>query len=121
MWSVHLALVRRAAHRRTVSLWRQVVRLGLAVDPVVVIAGLSNDYADYTTTYDEYQEQRYRAAGKKVKEWLDVWKSTNIRSKSAWSDVSKPTCTSLLVSSSIILYAYLLGIIHSCQGTRFHE
>jgi hypothetical protein len=27
-----------------------------------VIAGLSNDYADYTTTYDEYQEQRYRAA-----------------------------------------------------------
>jgi hypothetical protein len=62
MWSVHLALVRRAAHRRTVSLWRQVVRLGLAVDPVVVIAGLSNDYADYTTTYDEYQEQRYRAA-----------------------------------------------------------
>ena len=38
------------------------MRLGLAVDPVVVIAGLSNDYADYTTTYDEYQEQRYRAA-----------------------------------------------------------
>ena len=40
------------------ALCLQVVRLGLAVDPVVVIAGLSNDYADYTTTYDEYQEQR---------------------------------------------------------------
>ena len=25
----------------------------------VVIAGLSNGYADYTTTFEEYQEQRY--------------------------------------------------------------
>ena len=60
--SISLALARRArgssSHCVTV-VPRQVVRLGLAVDPVVVIAGLSNDYADYTTTYDEYQEQRY--------------------------------------------------------------
>eukprot|EP00939_MAST-03C_sp_MAST-3C-sp1_P004076 g4076.t1 len=31
-------------------------------DPVVVIAGLSNEYADYTTTYEEYQAQRYEGA-----------------------------------------------------------
>ena len=31
-------------------------------DPVVVIAGLSNEYADYTTTFEEYQAQRYEGA-----------------------------------------------------------
>jgi len=31
-------------------------------DGVVVIAGLSNGYADYTATFEEYQEQRYEAA-----------------------------------------------------------
>lgn len=28
---------------------------------IVVIAGLSNSYADYTTTFEEYQQQRYEA------------------------------------------------------------
>jgi hypothetical protein len=46
------------------------------------------------------EKQRYRAVGQKVKEWLDAWKSTNIRSKSAWSDVSKLTCTQLSVHIS---------------------
>jgi hypothetical protein len=46
----------------TAKIGWQVVRLGLAADPVIVIAGLSNDYADYTTTYDEYQEQRCDAS-----------------------------------------------------------
>ncbi|XP_076452014.1 neutral ceramidase B-like [Babylonia areolata] len=31
-------------------------------DTVSVIAGLSNDYADYVTTYEEYQIQRYEGA-----------------------------------------------------------
>eukprot|EP00930_Biecheleria_cincta_P001824 TRINITY_DN102915_c0_g1_i1.p1 TRINITY_DN102915_c0_g1~~TRINITY_DN102915_c0_g1_i1.p1 ORF type:complete len:732 (+),score=104.35 TRINITY_DN102915_c0_g1_i1:49-2244(+) len=30
--------------------------------PELVIAGLSNEYADYTTTFEEYQEQRYEGA-----------------------------------------------------------
>jgi len=29
---------------------------------VIVIAGLSNSYTDYTTTYEEYQAQRYESA-----------------------------------------------------------
>ncbi|WAQ96262.1 NCSEB-like protein [Mya arenaria] len=32
---------------------------GLQVEPIPIIAGLSNDYADYVTTFEEYQEQRY--------------------------------------------------------------
>jgi len=31
-------------------------------DSVVVIAGLSNSYTHYITTYEEYQEQRYEGA-----------------------------------------------------------
>jgi neutral ceramidase len=31
----------------------------LGEDGVVVIAGLSNAYADYTTTFEEFQGQRY--------------------------------------------------------------
>jgi len=31
-------------------------------EPVVVIAGLSNEYTHYITTYEEYQPQRYEAA-----------------------------------------------------------
>ena len=31
-------------------------------DPKVVIAGLSLEYSDYTTTFEEYQAQRYEAA-----------------------------------------------------------
>jgi neutral ceramidase len=33
----------------------------LKADGVVVIAGLANTYADYVTTFEEYQEQRYEA------------------------------------------------------------
>ncbi|OWF56536.1 Synaptogyrin-2 [Mizuhopecten yessoensis] len=32
---------------------------GFPANTVSVIAGLSNDYADYVTTYEEYQQQRY--------------------------------------------------------------
>ena len=32
---------------------------GFPADTIPVIAGLSNDYADYVTTFEEYQEQRY--------------------------------------------------------------
>lgn len=35
---------------------------GFDNDTEVVIAGLSNTYADYVATYEEYQEQRYEAA-----------------------------------------------------------
>lgn len=35
---------------------------GLSSDTVSVIAGLSNDYADYVTTFEEYQVQRYEGA-----------------------------------------------------------
>ncbi|XP_033739901.1 neutral ceramidase-like isoform X3 [Pecten maximus] len=35
------------------------VKGGLPANTVSVIAGLSNDYADYVTTYEEYQQQRY--------------------------------------------------------------
>ncbi|XP_060552761.1 uncharacterized protein LOC132714046 [Ruditapes philippinarum] len=32
---------------------------GFKGEPVPIVAGLSNDYADYVTTFEEYQEQRY--------------------------------------------------------------
>ncbi|XP_053390202.1 uncharacterized protein LOC123563648 [Mercenaria mercenaria] len=32
---------------------------GFEGEPIPIIAGLSNDYADYVTTFEEYQEQRY--------------------------------------------------------------
>ncbi|KAK6169103.1 hypothetical protein SNE40_020219 [Patella caerulea] len=35
---------------------------GLPKDTISVIAGLSNDYADYVATFEEYQKQRYEAA-----------------------------------------------------------
>lgn len=35
---------------------------GLPADTLSVIAGLSNDYADYVVTFEEYQEQRYEGA-----------------------------------------------------------
>ncbi|KAK7494429.1 hypothetical protein BaRGS_00014321 [Batillaria attramentaria] len=35
---------------------------GLPPDTLSVIAGLSNDYADYVVTFEEYQEQRYEGA-----------------------------------------------------------
>ncbi|XP_035670506.1 neutral ceramidase-like isoform X2 [Branchiostoma floridae] len=41
---------------------RAVLSKGLPDDTEVVIAGLSNTYADYITTYEEYQVQRYEGA-----------------------------------------------------------
>eukprot|EP01063_Lacrimia_lanifica_P027488 TRINITY_DN3867_c0_g1_i2.p1 TRINITY_DN3867_c0_g1~~TRINITY_DN3867_c0_g1_i2.p1 ORF type:complete len:725 (+),score=274.66 TRINITY_DN3867_c0_g1_i2:123-2177(+) len=54
-----------AGRRMRAAVAAEVTSLGLlpkGTTPVVVIAGLSNDYADYTTTYEEYQAQRYEAA-----------------------------------------------------------
>ena len=36
--------------------------MGFGNDTEVVIAGLSNTYADYVATFEEYQQQRYEAA-----------------------------------------------------------
>mmetsp|Transcript_35382 Transcript_35382/g.69396 ORF Transcript_35382/g.69396 Transcript_35382/m.69396 type:complete len:704 (+) Transcript_35382:36-2147(+) len=41
---------------------RMVAKGVLPEDGTVVLAGLSNSYADYTTTFEEYQAQRYEAA-----------------------------------------------------------
>lgn len=41
---------------------KTLVANGFPADTIPVIAGLSNDYADYVTTFEEYQEQRYEAA-----------------------------------------------------------
>ncbi|XP_078658590.1 neutral ceramidase B-like isoform X2 [Branchiostoma floridae x Branchiostoma belcheri] len=44
------------------SIQRAVVSKGLPEDTEVVVAGLSNTYSDYITTYEEYQVQRYEGA-----------------------------------------------------------
>ena len=42
---------------------RVLVNAGLLdVGALVVIAGLTNDYSHYVTTYEEYQVQRYEGA-----------------------------------------------------------
>ncbi|ESO84722.1 hypothetical protein LOTGIDRAFT_131742 [Lottia gigantea] len=41
---------------------RESVEKAMSEDTVSVIAGLTNDYADYVATYEEYQVQRYEAA-----------------------------------------------------------
>lgn len=41
---------------------RLVAKGVVSQDAVVVIAGLGNAYADYTTTFEEYQQQRYEGA-----------------------------------------------------------
>merc|ERR1719311_1038402 len=51
-----------AGRRMRAAVAEEIVKSGMAKDPVVVIAGLSNEYADYTTTFEEYQAQRYEAA-----------------------------------------------------------
>jgi len=52
-----------AGRRLRAHMKNKMVELGLiGEDGVVVVAGLSNAYADYTTTYEEYQVQRYEAA-----------------------------------------------------------
>ena len=49
--------------------------------------------APYPTHTPMEDKLKYRAAGKKVIEWLKAWKSTNIRSKSSWSGVSNLVMT----------------------------
>ena len=49
-----------AGRRTRDALKKKLVELGVITDAgVVVIAGLSNGYADYTTTFEEFQAQRY--------------------------------------------------------------
>lgn len=51
-----------AGRRLRKSIKEDLVKNGVATgDAIVVIAGLSNAYTDYTTTFEEYQEQRYEA------------------------------------------------------------
>ncbi|KAI6661045.1 Neutral ceramidase-like [Oopsacas minuta] len=44
------------------AVYETLVKEGMTNGSQVVIAGLSNVYSDYITTYEEYQEQRYEAA-----------------------------------------------------------
>eukprot|EP00940_MAST-03C_sp_MAST-3C-sp2_P000466 g466.t1 len=60
--SVPSELTTMAGRRLRKFAKQYIVEGGLAEDPVVVIAGLSNEYADYTTTFEEYQAQRYEGA-----------------------------------------------------------
>jgi neutral ceramidase len=62
MVSVPSELTTMAGRRMRAAVAAEVVRSGMAKDPVVVIAGLANEYADYTTTFEEYQAQRYEGA-----------------------------------------------------------
>lgn len=55
-------LTTMAGRRLRAAVKAEIVRLKLESNPVVTIAGLANDYADYCTTYEEYQEQRYEGA-----------------------------------------------------------
>jgi neutral ceramidase len=50
-----------AGRRTRAAVKARLVQRGVLSDTegVVVIAGLSNDYQDYTTTFEEYQQQRY--------------------------------------------------------------
>ena len=50
-----------AGRRTRAAVKARLVQRGVLSDTegVVVIAGLSNDYQDYTTTFEEYEQQRY--------------------------------------------------------------
>lgn len=61
--SVPTELTTMAGRRMRAAVKARLVKGGvLGEDAVVVIAGLSNGYADYTTTFEEYQQQRYEGA-----------------------------------------------------------
>ena len=51
-----------AGRRMRKAVAEEVILQKMESDPVVVIAGLANEYADYTTTFEEYQAQRYEGA-----------------------------------------------------------
>ncbi|KAH3872488.1 hypothetical protein DPMN_035704 [Dreissena polymorpha] len=48
-----------AGRRTRDAVAQSLMAAGFTDKPIPVIAGLSNDYADYVTTFEEYQEQRY--------------------------------------------------------------
>ena len=62
MLSVPSELTTMAGRRMRHAIAQEIIKAGLTAQPVVVIAGLSNEYADYTTTFEEYQAQRYEGA-----------------------------------------------------------
>ena len=51
-----------AGRRMRQRLAEEISLLGLSKSPTVIIGGLSNMYGDYTTTFEEYQAQRYEGA-----------------------------------------------------------
>jgi neutral ceramidase len=51
-----------AGRRMRERLANEIQTTGLSKNPTVVIGGLSNMYGDYTTTFEEYQAQRYEGA-----------------------------------------------------------
>ena len=62
MVSVPSELTTMAGRRMRKAIADEVIKQKLSANPVVVIAGLANEYADYTTTFEEYQAQRYEGA-----------------------------------------------------------
>jgi len=62
MVSVPSELTTMAGRRMRKAVADEVIKQKLSTNPVVVIAGLANEYADYTTTFEEYQAQRYEGA-----------------------------------------------------------
>ena len=62
MVSVPSELTTMAGRRMREAVAKEVIKSGMEENPVVVIAGLANEYADYTTTFEEYQAQRYEGA-----------------------------------------------------------
>jgi neutral ceramidase len=60
--SVPSELTTMAGRRLRKAVRDEIINQKLSSNPVVVIAGLSNEYADYTTTFEEYQAQRYEGA-----------------------------------------------------------
>lgn len=60
--SVPSELTTMAGRRMRSAVSSAIIDSGMEANPVVVIAGLANEYADYTTTKEEYQAQRYEGA-----------------------------------------------------------
>ena len=60
--SVPSELTTMAGRRLREAVAAEVVAQGLAAQPIVVIAGLANDYADYCTTFEEYQVRTLSAS-----------------------------------------------------------
>ena len=70
-------LTTMAGRRLRAAVSKVITESGMEQQPVVVIAGLANEYADYTTTFEEYQAQRYEAAStaygpNELEAWISV-------------------------------------------------